>query len=372
MTQTRPGVLFVDDDANVLASVALTLRHRPVRVLTADSAAHGFECLENEAVSVVVSDEHMPGMGGTAFLAEVRRRYPATVRMVLSGSSDPQAIAQAVNQASLFRYLLKPCTPADLVLAVDQGIEAHATRRFQRAEAHGRLDLQEILGVLGFHMQPIFSTVGELFAHEALLRLPSAYAFGAPELLAAAEREDRLWDVERAIRAAVAERIQGRPRGTSVFVNIHPRTLLDPQIYTRRDPLAPFAPAVVLEITERGSLAEIDDLPGRVAALRGVGYRVAIDDMGSGYSGLTTFTTILPDFVKFDRELTGGMQAFPAKLKLIHSIAAVCRSLGIATVAEGIETREALDAAADAGCGYLQGYFLARPARDYFEGAIAL
>jgi EAL domain-containing protein (putative c-di-GMP-specific phosphodiesterase class I) len=372
MTQTKPSVLFVDDDANVLAGVALTLRNRPVRVLTAESAALGFECLANEPVSVVVSDEHMPGMGGTAFLAEVRRRYPATVRMVLSGSSDPQAIAQAVNQASLFRYLLKPCTPADLVLAVDQGIEAHATHRFQRTEPHAGLDLQEVLGLISFHMQPIFSTVGGLFAHEALLRLPAAYGLGAPEILATAEREDRLWDVERAIRAAVAERLPGRPGGTSVFVNIHPRTLLDPQIYTRRDPLAPFASAVVLEITERGSLAEIDDLPGRIVALRGQGYRLAIDDMGSGYSGLTTFTAILPDFVKFDRELTGGMQAFPAKLKLIHSIAAVCRSLGIATVAEGIETRQALDAAVDAGCGYLQGYFLARPAPDYFTGPLAL
>jgi EAL domain-containing protein (putative c-di-GMP-specific phosphodiesterase class I) len=92
--------------------------------------------------------------------------------------------------------------------------------------------------------------------------------------------------------------------------------------------------------------------------------------MGSGYSGLTTFTSLLPDFVKFDRELTSGMHASPAKRKLVSSIAAVCGSFGISTVAEGIEDREDLQAAREVGCTYLQGYLLGRPARDYVENSI--
>ena len=370
MTTVAPTVLFVDDDVRVLEGIALTLRHRPFRVLTAGSAREGLECLGNEPVSVVVSDEHMPGTGGTAFLTEVRRRHPSTVRIILSGSADPQVIARAVNQASLFRYLLKPCTPADLTLAVEQGIEAHAMHRFHRSPSTVALDLDEVIDHFLFHMQPIFSAAGQLLAHEALLRLPPRFSADVADVLAAAERDDRIWEVERAIRTAVARRIPSRPASTSVFVNLHPYALLDPQIYTTRDPLAPYAQAVVLEITERGSLTEIDDLSGRVRALRDIGYRIAIDDMGSGYSGLTTFTSLLPDFVKFDRELTSGMHASPAKRQLVSSIAAVCRSFGIATVAEGIEDRDDLQAACEVGCTYLQGYLLGRPAREYVENSI--
>ncbi|MEQ1908968.1 MAG: EAL domain-containing protein [Vicinamibacterales bacterium] len=370
MTTVAPSVLFVDDDAQVLAGIAVTLRHRAFRVLTARSAREGLECLDNDTVSVVVSDEHMPDMGGTAFLTEVQRRHPGTVRIVLSGSANPQVIARAVNQAGLFRYLLKPCTPSDLTLAVEQGIEAQAMHRFHRSPSSVALDLDEVIDHFLFHMQPIFSAAGQLLAHEALLRLPPRFSAGVADVLAAAEHDNRIWEVDRAIRTAVSRLIPSRPASTSVFVNLHPCALLDPQIYTSRDPLAPYAQAVVLEITERGSLAEIDDLAGRVRALRDIGYRVAIDDMGSGYSGLTTFTSLLPDFVKFDRELTSGMHASPAKRQLVSSIAAVCGSFGIATVAEGIEDRDDLQAAREVGCTYLQGYLLGRPACEYVENGI--
>jgi EAL domain-containing protein (putative c-di-GMP-specific phosphodiesterase class I) len=150
-----------------------------------------------------------------------------------------------------------------------------------------------------------------------------------------------------------------------VFVHLHPRSLLDPQLYSSDDPLAPFAEAIVLEITERGSLEEVDDLRHRIELLRECGYRVAIDDMGSGYSGLTAFTTILPDFVKFDRELIRAMHSTPSKHKLVRSIAAVCRELSITTVAEGVEEQNDLMAARQMGCNLLQGYLLGRPGPEY-------
>jgi DNA-binding NtrC family response regulator len=122
-------VLVVDDEPDVRAAIADMLHRRGVHVLTAGAAADALEILAREAVHVVVSDERMPVMGGTAFLREVRRRHPQVVRMVLSGSADPLAISEAVNQAGVFRYLLKPCTPADIVLAVERALEAHAAQQ---------------------------------------------------------------------------------------------------------------------------------------------------------------------------------------------------------------------------------------------------
>lgn len=364
----RPSALFVDDEAAVLSGVAMALRRRNFRIVTAEGAREALNVLERESVAVVVSDEQMPVMSGTSFLTEVRRQHPQVVRMILSGNMDPHTISKAVNQAGVFRYLLKPCSPDDLGLAVEQAIEAHAVHQTSVPVKSLAIGVNEGIASLQMAMQPIFGGAkGDLFAHEALLRLPTHPGVTVGDLLDAAMREGRLWELERAIRRAVAVRMSGRPTGSCVFVNLHPHSLLDPQLYASTNPLAPYASAIVFEITERGSLEEVKDLPERVEALRQLGYRVAIDDMGSGYSGLTAFTTILPDFVKFDRELIRAMHSTPAKEKLVSSITRVCRELGIATIAEGVEDERDLAAARAIGCTLLQGYLLGRPAVGFRE-----
>lgn len=362
-----PAALFVDDEAAVLSGVALALRRRQFRIVTAEGAREALNVLSREPVAVVISDEQMPVMNGTSFLTEVRRQHPAVVRMILSGNMDPDTISRAVNEAGVFRYLLKPCSSDDLGLAVEQAIEAHAAHLGAQPVKALSISMNEGIAGLQMAMQPIFDSRGDLVAHEALLRLPAHPDVSVADLLDTASREGRLWELERAIRRAVAVRMTGRPAGSAVFVNLHPHSLLDPQLYTTSDPLAPHASAVVFEITERGSLEDVKDLPARVAALRDLGYRVAIDDMGSGYSGLTAFTTILPDFVKFDRELIRAMHNTPAKHKLVSSITRVCRELGVATIAEGVEDARDLAAARGMGCTLLQGYLLGRPAVPFRE-----
>jgi EAL domain-containing protein (putative c-di-GMP-specific phosphodiesterase class I) len=362
-------VLVVDDEPEVCAAVADTLHRRGLTVLTASGAADALQILAREAVHVVVSDERMPLMGGTAFLGEVRRRHPRVVRMVLSGSADPQAISKAVNDAGVFRYLLKPCTPADMVLAVEQALAAHAAQQIHPDDEDGDragVSVDETLAHLRLALQPIYTSCdGALFAHEALLRVPDSLCAGPEALLRAARHEGRVWDVDRAVRACIAGRVPYRPEGTALFVNLHPQSLLDPQLYSRRDPLAPHARHVVFELTERASLTGVDDMTGRLARLREMGYRVAIDDMGAGYSGLNALTAVLPDFVKFDRELIRLMHAVPAKRKIVGSMVTVCRELGIRTVAEGIERREEWEAVRDLGCNCMQGYLLGRPGDSF-------
>ncbi|MEO7192267.1 MAG: EAL domain-containing protein [Vicinamibacterales bacterium] len=368
-----PSALFVDDESSILDGISVALHDRNFRILTAGGPTEALEVLSRETVSVIVSDEQMPVMSGTELLGEVRRRHPGIVRLVLSGNMDPRTISRAVNEAGVFRYLLKPCTPSDLGLAVEQALEAHSVHQTGVPHRHLNLSIDDALVRLHMAMQPIYASQGGgLFAHEALVRLPADMKATADDLLDGADAQGRLWEVERAIRASIATRIASRPADSCLFVNLHPRSLLDPQLYTDHDPLAPHAKAIVLEITERGSLEEVDDLRPRVEALRAIGYRIAIDDMGSGYSGLTAFTTILPDFVKFDRELIRAMHRTPSKHKLVRSIAAVCRELAITTVAEGVEEQNDLLAAREMGCNLLQGYLLGHPEPGFRSGPSAL
>ena len=118
---------------------------------------------------------------------------------------------------------------------------------------------------------------------------------------------------------------------------------------------------MVLEITERAALDRIHELQSRVTRLRALGYRIAIDDLGAGYAGLTSFAQLEPEVVKVDMSLMRGIDSSPMKQKLVRSIVALCTELGIQLVAEGIETPAERDALISLGGDLCQGYLFARP-----------
>jgi two-component system, probable response regulator PhcQ len=119
----QPVVLLLDDEPNVTAGLKRALHNEPWKILTAATTGGAFDILSREAVDVVVSDERMPGMSGSQFLSEVRRKYPHTIRMILSGQADLEAAVRAINEGEVYRFLLKPCNPADLRITIRQAME---------------------------------------------------------------------------------------------------------------------------------------------------------------------------------------------------------------------------------------------------------
>ena len=178
--------------------------------------------------------------------------------------------------------------------------------------------------------------------------------------LDAAERLGALPSLGRAIRAAVVATMGSDP-GLATFVNLHPHDLEDELLYDPASALSLRAGSVVLEITERASLDGLHDVRGRVQRLRELGFRIAIDDLGAGYAGLSSFSALAPDVVKLDMALVRGVHADPVKRKLVGSMAGVCKDLGIVVVAEGVEVAEERDVLTELGCDLLQGYFIGRP-----------
>jgi EAL domain-containing protein (putative c-di-GMP-specific phosphodiesterase class I) len=94
-----------------------------------------------------------------------------------------------------------------------------------------------------------------------------------------------------------------------------------------------------------------------------MGFRIALDDLGAGYAGLTSFAALEPDIVKLDAALTNGAEKEQLKRNLIRSLVGLCKSLGILVVAEGIESEGDRNVVVDLGCDLLQGFLLGRPAR---------
>jgi EAL domain-containing protein (putative c-di-GMP-specific phosphodiesterase class I) len=148
-------------------------------------------------------------------------------------------------------------------------------------------------------------------------------------------------------------------------LNLHPEDLLDPVLHAEGTALAELAPRVVLEITERASLHKVTDVRARVTALRERGFRVAVDDLGAGYAGLSSFAQLEPDIVKLDMTLVRDVHKTPVKRKLVASMTQVCRDLGLSVVAEGVECAEERDVLVEVGCDLLQGYHFAKPGKPF-------
>lgn len=372
---SKPTVLFVDDESSVTEGIRTALRKAPFNVLTVNSGVEALDRLGEVPVDVIVSDERMPGMTGSQLLARVREDYPDTMRMILSGQADLQAAVRAINEGGIFRFLLKPCTAQDLASSVAEALEAlERRRRFQRWEEEGSeqvenpaVAFERAIGAIDIAFQPVVharpqDSSSSLFAFESIVRVDDPVITNAPQLFGLSEALGRAADVDTCIRAALADRIPSAPESLQFFVDIHPHSLLDSRIYDPEDVLAPYADRVVLALTERASLYDSRDLAPRIERLRDMGYRIALDDLGTGDSGLETFSLLQPDVVKFDVDLVRDLHECPTRELLVESMTAICEEMGILTVAEGLETREELEAALKAGCRLVAGHFLGKPA----------
>ncbi|MFN7133380.1 MAG: EAL domain-containing protein, partial [Myxococcales bacterium] len=238
---------------------------------------------------------------------------------------------------------------------------AEEARRVEEGRA-----LEEALAVVWQAFQPIVDrrTLAPV-AFEALLRTSHATLSSPVTVLESAERLLRLADVGRTMRGAIAQAVGAGGGGGDVFVNLHPLDLLDEDLYAPDAPLTRFAGRVVLEVTERASLRELPDLAGRLTRLRALGFRLAVDDLGAGYSGLASLAELQPEFVKLDMGLVRGVQHDARRRRLVGAVVELCRSLGAITVAEGVETEEERAVLSELGCDLLQGYLLGRPARGF-------
>jgi len=119
-------ILCVDDEQNVLRSLTRLFLDDPYEILTAPSGAEGLLILnQSGTVPVVISDYRMPGMNGVEFLSDVRKRWPETVRIVLSGYADTGAIVSAINEGQIYRFVAKPWNEDELRVTVANALERY-------------------------------------------------------------------------------------------------------------------------------------------------------------------------------------------------------------------------------------------------------
>ncbi len=365
-------VLVVDDDPTVLGLLTRVLE-KDFDVVACQAAREALSLVRQGGFSALVSDVNMPDMSGIELLRAVRDHDPDLPVLLLTGLPSWKGAAEAI-EFGVFRYLPKPCDVEHLRRTVMEATQLCRLARLKRealslvglagpADRAGlQASFERALASFGMAFQPIVSLSGQsILGYEALLRSREPSLPEPEDVVFAAERLGATQRLGRATRAFAAHRRPLMRQDWLLFLNLHPSDLLDPELTDPGAPLASMAPHVVLEVTERAPLVRLEEVRTRAAELHSFGFRIAVDDLGAGYAGLTSFAVLDPDIVKVDMNLVRGIETSRIKRRLVSSIAALCREMEMLLVAEGVETEVERDILSDIGCDFFQGFLFARP-----------
>ncbi len=213
-------------------------------------------------------------------------------------------------------------------------------------------------GLVYMAFQPIIDLGRKfVFGYEALVRSRIEGLSTPLELIGAACGDGSMGRVGRALRRLAIEGCPSYP----LFLNLHPAEFAQPWLVRPDDAIVKHEHDVYLEVTESVPLSHFEHCQSVLKEVRNRGARIAIDDLGAGYSNLKYIADLDPDIVKLDRQLIMDIRADTRLHRLVKSIVEMCTVLGADVVAEGIETRDELNAVIDTGCRFGQGFYLGRP-----------
>lgn len=222
--------------------------------------------------------------------------------------------------------------------------------------------------------QPIVSLRdGRIFGYEALIRGPQGSSLEKPDaLFPAAEQFNKVWELEFLCRSKAFARAKGLPKDKLLFVNVAPKIINDPRFQkgVTLDMLAHYkidASNIIFEITEKTSIEDYKSFRKVLDNYTSQGYKIAIDDMGSGYSGLKLLTETRPQFIKIDMDLVRNIDKDAIKQALMKAIYEFSVVANMKVIAEGIETMDELNTLINIGIPYGQGYLLQRPAAQFLD-----
>ncbi|MBP3999011.1 bifunctional diguanylate cyclase/phosphodiesterase [Pseudomonas koreensis] len=230
--------------------------------------------------------------------------------------------------------------------------------------------LSSILTQSGLHslFQPIIClSERRILGYEALTRGPSNSPLHSPiALFAVARQAGRLSELEIACRQSACRRFNEQQLPGKLFLNVSPESLLEAAHQPGRtlQLLQDFGippSQVVIELTEQTPIDDFHLLQTALHHYRAMGFSIALDDLGAGYSSLRLWSELRPDYVKIDRHFIDGIHQDALKREFVGSILQIAKASRAQVIAEGIELPEELAVLTEMGVDLVQGYLLGRP-----------
>ena len=300
----------------------------------------------------------------------------STIALTLAFKEGMKAIFRATGWNFLVKIGFAP-----VVADTEQELNSliYATFREAQKAGHTLLDPKKVELMVEFKeilhnknitmlFQPIVSlTNGQIFGWEALARGPEkGYFFSPAVLFNFAEEVHMLYPLEKICREKALDTIGKLLPSQKLFLNVHPLTVSDPdfikgETFLYLEALTLSANNIAFEITEQTDIKNIPDFNRTLQHYRQQGYSIAIDDVGSGFSGLNTIASLRPDYLKMDMHLVRNINHDSIKKTLMETFVIFAEKIGCKIIAEGIETENELDTLISLGVHYGQGFFLAKP-----------
>lgn len=299
-------------------------------------------CISVKVTNSLISS-FLTGLNGLLEQAELAGTKVTTM------ATSAQPDIDAMGRMTTFNVLINRFKAKWLITSIED--ESYETWFQPIVYAHGALDSPEI------------------YSHEGLFRMRDDSGSIVPPHLAfmLAEQADLLFSLDLVARRAAVEYFAAARLKGKLFINFNPSSIYDPSYCLRSTAAAIYElglkPAdVVFEVTETHQTNDLNHLKGILAFYRNAGFKVAMDDIGSGWSGLNLLQKIRPDYVKIDMELVRDIHEDVFKQNIVSSLISIAKKSGITIIAEGIETEQEASWLIDNKVDLLQGYLFGKPA----------
>jgi EAL domain-containing protein (putative c-di-GMP-specific phosphodiesterase class I) len=238
----------------------------------------------------------------------------------------------------------------------------------------------KILGLIlhGKFIKPVYQPIislsdGRTFGFEALSRISNdKLSMNIEQMFRTADRMSRSWELDKLCRIKALENAASMDSKAKLFINADPNIIHDVGFKSgftkkRLNKYGLDFHNIIFEITERASIIDHDVFIESIGHYRNQNFGIAIDDVGSGYSGLNTIADVKPDFIKLDVNLVRDIDKDEIKQLLCKAMVDFGKSTEIRVIAEGIETEAELEALIKLHVDFGQGYFLGAPMESFAE-----
>jgi len=356
-------LLIVEDDLLVLDPLSRYLQQKGYEVQTATTLEKAFSFCRNGSPQVILTDLHLPDGVALDFLKKAQATPQKAIFILMTEMGDENLLLEALRLGAN-DYLFKPITNYENVASViDKQIKKHP----QKGKVLTDLELDQSEGI--HHMiekgdfkmifQPIFNLEDRsIFGYEALLRPGKTSPISKPGALM--DLAKTLGVSQELDVACIEKALNTTPQNTPrLFANIETDTVADPDSLLKVVTLADrFKQPLVLEVTERGTVANFNQLIGPCEILRKRKIDLAVDDVGSGYASIERVLSIRPQFLKIAMSITRSVDVDQIRQVMAESILYMSERIGALVIAEGIETERELTILQQVGVKFGQGFYL--------------
>jgi EAL domain-containing protein (putative c-di-GMP-specific phosphodiesterase class I)/CheY-like chemotaxis protein len=379
----RIRVMLAEDEPETRAALAalLSAEDELIVVGAAEDADGAIELARRERPEVALLDVRMPGGGGVRAAQEIRAAFPEIRVLALSALDDKATVLDMLRSGAV-GYLVKGSSSDEILEAVRRSVRGEsilspeitggvirelvgqlALRDQEDELRRRRVDLmRRVVQGEGVEMafQPIKDLrTGETVGLEALARFGGKPPTSPEVWFQEAGEIGLRTDLELTTARAALAQLDRIRAPVYLSVNLSPDTAVSP-MFLRLLAETP-VDRVVFEISEHARVHDYDALNRSLAEIRTLGGRLAIDDAGAGFASLHHILRLSPDIIKLDISLTRGVDGDRARHALASALTSFAAEIGAIIVAEGIETREELEALRTLGVTHGQGYYLGRP-----------